>query len=1784
MSTPPDVITQMILQAQAGITPPQEEGAEIDPVVQLILQAQGQRGGTEFQPFPIGMGPAFTAGVGEGLTDFLSIVGLDYEGVEPVTGGESFAKGFGHLVGLGVTFLPFSVGSGVALKGAGLAGFAERSPEAFRVAKNALAFGLQEFGSGETVEEGLKRGAMGAVLGGGMDAMLARVAFKSRMKIPAPTSEAGAGTEYLVHPDLITLYRDFNLFGTDDVTVITDKLVLLADETKAFQEAAAALRTIHAPNGMSIAEGLTDPARFTQFMNRESPWLKTYPRATNRTAGAYKQGDRWIATDGSPNTFEVLMHDTRYTSRLERVAARDPRLRETVRFLGEGKPVPLKDVIDLVITDVPGEMAPTPALFRLTQAQMEARLAQAGQAVPQGKAPPSGAMLFEFRSDTGTNEVLSLILPKGAARRELRTFKTIVHEYSHLFTSVWDDALGRRRAGNLEEVFGTSVSRGELTRELRRAQEEVVRTSIRESSTVKGDAAEALLQKAFKENSKYFDTDEELTAWLFSLMAINPTMAKKVAPRAVMLMSKRILDDSPKLTTLLSRKGNGFAEAMGLRWRQGAVSGDRKIWEVLANPRITNKQIKDWQHVGFFKGMEVRYKNKWYAVESPLSPGQAGRTHMTLKDLKRGNVFAVERSAVHRPSIPRLAENTKLLGDRLVGLLKSEQKWLGFVRQLKDGTFERGVIGLEGFARTKNFEMYYKENAGRIKEMLGNTRVSSEVGMRRAVIEDVRNQGFDGLIIEENNVILEVFPLNERAIITGERLSESVGIVADAVSVVPKQGGGELITRLIPSYRNRVTSLLRDRDVPEREIEWFLDISKRVDEMAALAETEARATKKAAEDAMETAARERVIKDNLAAGIHPNTPVGQTAADAGASNQFLVEEALDGSYIVRTMDREPVLKAATEEEAVAFMNRAGPNRGTIPLDDGSPWTTVNEQGASGPKPKGIYDNLPSDFEDTVTSYGRNKGRNFVENFRSFIGSRWMAPMHSVFKSTQTKSGFRVWDDVYEPLQKAMFGKGAWLSDTKWGALGDKTLVEFLEPLDDLVSTMLPARRRLVTLASEHMTREQVAAQGGFLSSRAANARELGIVQALDGVNLGGGKFNDQIVEYIARNNVINQAVKNGDDVINNVLPQWKAQIEAGNADAEILPLLQKLETIVRHESGLTRDEIITKLGISAEDKMMLNNVGEWMIDHVDPKKEFNLLLVARMAAAPVDDFKAFSALHKLTAKELQAVKMRNQALDAVLGEEGLSRTHLMNGNVPLVRKFSEKGLDVANDPMWAVEEMGDVVGWVGERLRTGIINPHEYHPYTSLTRHIQNIGAKKFLDEPMVKAEATLKSILAHEPRGPGGEPGPIARLTNEYMNEVKGMGHSSFETANAILQGMYGGMTGGKHLPAKTAESMTRALLGLGYAAAIPFRLALFLRNAFQMQLTAPFLGTEYFWAGMKSAAESSHLLSGSLKMEGEAATRAIAGRALDPNAFPLAMSTEVFGILPQGKTFGWVADKIGEDGAQALVKTGKQFSNVFRKGFDFYRYPDDFGRVLANEGMLLKGNAAWSKYIKAGRTDKALRTMKDELHTKWYGEVVDAEFEALARAGDQEGAVSFMGRELANKSHFRYGNANHPPGWRSMQGQLFGQFGTFPLQYVDYMMDMATTLSGKEAATFWAYHGAMNAGIIAAGTSVGLDLKTWALLPSVKYTGGPWSEFAGSVWQAMSGSDLEQRLAINNMETMIFPFEFDLSKRQFSFKNPESMLLPGSYLIGDIEDAFRQTSFMRGIMTAQGFNFIKK
>ena len=1742
---------------------------ETDPTsLRARLLAPGRSPSTALaQPFPIGTGAAFMAGVGEGLTDFLTIAGMDYEGVKPVTGGEKFVKGVGHLAGLIGAFVPFSYGTGFAMRGLGLAkGANAMNPAVFKFAQTTTAFGLQEFGAGETPKEGVKRGLMGAAFAGGIEGFVLAKRLKSAAKLPMPTSGVGseaaaAGAEYVVHPDLVTLYRDLNIFGTDDVQKIVDKLVLLGDETAGFQEAAAALGQLYAPNGLTIVSALTDPARFARFIQKENPWTKFYFRNTGGKIGALTEAEskRWVATDGVPGTHEVLMHDTRYVTRLERVAGRDPRLKETLKFLGTGEAIPLTDAYKLLLTDVPGEMLPTPQLFRLGKGSKRAA-EQLGKGV-------RGRTVFEHNSSSGEIELLMEI--GGGPFSEL---STLAHEYSHAFTSVWDNVTGQRRTSTLREVFGEiapaeagartgesmTVAHGHpLVKALKQAQEEVLIFGYMTEQKMSLSLAKKTA-KAFREKKRdYFNRDEELTSWFFELMLLDPKKARGLAPQAVNVLAKRITDDSPKLMRLMSRKGNGFSEAMGLRWAEDRAG--KKVWSVLAPLRFTEKQIRNWKAYGLIDGMEVRYGTAQETHVVLKTVAGTGRdkalNRVQLQNARTGAKFTVDRSKVTRPTYPRMALQSKLVGDHLSTLMKKSQGWMGFVRGNADGSFQRGVVDLAKFARAESFVKYMQRHQA---EILKGGKISSIKDMRNAVMEHVRTSGKEGLVLEEGGIVTEIFPVSQKSIRMGERLSASTGLTVDNIGVIPSAQGGSDIVRIVPSYRNRVTSILRENGAPEREIDWFIDISKRTEQKQYKGILEDEIIQ-AHERALEIA-NNKVREEQLTSvyGIQIN-PLGHKAAEVGAR----IDETMTGALRITADDGSVIAKVGTEREAEALLNKIGPDDALPHLDDGKPATTESfGPGLGGPVDK-AGSSIPADWEATQFDLGTR--RKWLHGWRTGIG-KIITPMGSVFRSIEALGKGPAFTKIFEPTQLALKQLDNWIAAKKWDALGKQSIIDAAELVDRAVAKMLPERRRLAVLLDEHMTREQIAAPGGFFE-RGASSHELGVVDViLNKGSLGGGRFADEVLKYVQLNQLIDQGVGNATKMRTLVLPEIEARIAKGQYDPKFQEVVDMIKTTALEAE--TREATIASMALSADEKAMLEYVNKLLVQHANPKEEFNILMIARLAGAQGEKeggIKAFTQAHGFTQKELGMVRDRAQILDAVFEGEGLNRTMLMKGNMPMLRKANELGLHIDNK-IFQTEEMEGMRQWIGSRLKSGGINPHDFEPYVSMMRHVQNVGARKYLDPIWKDTMEWAATIKAKDPR--------LGRVVDEYMEEIRGIGHDSFQRLNLAINQMYGAITGGKQLPADVGERWVNTMLKFGYQASIPFRPALVMRNAFQMQLSLPYLGPEAWRKGFIQS------------MKDEGFSKAVAGFAIDPNAYPLASSREAFGVANQGKFFAFMSEKYSPELAESLVKAGHGWDDFMRKGLDWYRSPDDLGRSVAYLGTIEKFAPAFAKYeaeTVAGHSLAAMEKLKGTMRSSWFGEVVDAEFERLILAGDHNGAASFLGRQLADKTHFLYGHANHPSGWRTVAGRLFGQFGTFPAQYLDYALDAASTQTLKEAIGFWAYNGVMNAGVVAAGSAVGLNLKSWAIMPSLQYTGGPYADMALSMINMVGGSDMEQRMARRNL-MLFFPFEVDWDDRAIRFENLESAFVPLSYALGDWEDAFGQNDLFKGLMTGLGFQYIKK
>jgi len=194
-------------------------------------------------------------------------------------------------------------------------------------------------------------------------------------------------------------------------------------------------------------------------------------------------------------------------------------------------------------------------------------------------------------------------------------------------------------------------------------------------------------------------------------------------------------------------------------------------------------------------------------------------------------------------------------------------------------------------------------------------------------------------------------------------------------------------------------------------------------------------------------------------------------------------------------------------------------------------------------------------------------------------------------------------------------------------------------------------------------------------------------------------------------------------------------------------------------------------------------------------------------------------------------------------------------------------------------------------------------------------------------------------------------------------------------------------------------------------------------------------------------------------------------------------------------------------------------------------------------------------------------------YDSIDIQKFDELWQAGRYTEASDYIGGRLARETIFRYGHANHPAGWGSVAGRLFGTFGTWPTQYKDFLLQGLSRGSTKDRLEFLAIHSAVNAATLAAGAAAGIELSSWVAFPSLNYTGGPVADLAINVIQAFGGSPTEKALAQRNIFGM-FP----------SLDDPRSIFIPGSYFIGDLYEAATAADAGEAIMGGLGIREISK
>jgi len=185
-----DITTSRLLALASGAVAEGEQEVEDDEtginVARLLeiasLPATG--GVSRVVEKDLGILGAFGAGLGAGITEPFRLFGLEPEEVTVDEPGEQVANFLGSLVGLGISFIPFAFGTGLALRGLGLtakvAGVGGRAQALNNFTRNTVAGAAQFAGGAEEIEEVPGRAATGAVFGAAIEGVFLGWAMRGR--------------------------------------------------------------------------------------------------------------------------------------------------------------------------------------------------------------------------------------------------------------------------------------------------------------------------------------------------------------------------------------------------------------------------------------------------------------------------------------------------------------------------------------------------------------------------------------------------------------------------------------------------------------------------------------------------------------------------------------------------------------------------------------------------------------------------------------------------------------------------------------------------------------------------------------------------------------------------------------------------------------------------------------------------------------------------------------------------------------------------------------------------------------------------------------------------------------------------------------------------------------------------------------------------------------------------------------------------------------------------------------------------------------------------------------------------------------------------------------------------------------------------------------------------------------------------------------------------------------------------------------------------------------------
>jgi hypothetical protein len=424
-----------------------------------------------------------------------------------------------------------------------------------------------------------------------------------------------------------------------------------------------------------------------------------------------------------------------------------------------------------------------------------------------------------------------------------------------------------------------------------------------------------------------------------------------------------------------------------------------------------------------------------------------------------------------------------------------------------------------------------------------------------------------------------------------------------------------------------------------------------------------------------------------------------------------------------------------------------------------------------------------------------------------------------------------------------------------------------------------------------------------------------------------------------------------------------------------------------------------------------------------------------------------------------------------------------------------------------------------EAIQHGALGYNDLHVGQVSQWVIRKSISDRFMDKPiealqkMAKTQTKDGNLLLESIQYP----------IRNYINYMRGVPDASQRIMNSWVDGMlrFGerraselnkNLPGGLKIPEKfgTPRELLAKYQLLQYTAGLGARPAVFIRDTFQAMQAMSVMGPKAFAEGI-----------------GKAMTRA--GQAEARNAGALLHGRNI------GEFFGDISGDLPASGrvSDYAVKAADKLLSPSR-------YGHNIGRSIAYLGEKSQALREIARYRAGEITDPeelARRT------SAWFQDAPEKS-RLLTMAADHaipiEKVADEFGKALNDATQFALRSGTQGAGLRTGMGRIFGQYGTWPMNYIELTRKLAsrafdTPTKGVPTLGMWM---AMNYGAFAAAQEMGIDAGKWLFFSPTGYAGSPNLELLQNVMKAPeeSPAGLEARRKLHETPLEVVPAGVEL------------------------------------------------